>query len=135
MMVPIRLVHFVFYIMPPTLRYIFDRDSAGPAGVFCVLHNALQQLRMDGEVDILATVRMIQTRRPEVITKLVNLRKLNSLLNIHVVLTFNRYSFSNTFYIVLENKIIIYLFILMFGLNILYKRSIILFLGGIQEML
>lgn len=90
---------------------------------------------MDGEVDILATVRMIQTRRPEVITKLVNLRKLNSLLNIHVVLTFNRYSFSNTFYIVLENKIIIYLFILMFGLNILYKRSIILFLGGIQEML
>lgn len=48
------------------------RDGAGSAGIFCVLHNALQQLRMDGEVDILTTVRLIQTRRPEVITKLVS---------------------------------------------------------------
>eukprot|EP00105_Crassostrea_gigas_P032687 XP_011455797.2 PREDICTED: receptor-type tyrosine-protein phosphatase alpha-like [Crassostrea gigas] len=59
---------------------IVSRDSAGPAGVFCVLHNALQQLRMDGEVDILATVRMIQTRRPEVITKLEEYKRCYELI-------------------------------------------------------
>lgn len=52
--------------------FISYRDGAGPAGIFCVLHNALQQLRTDGEVDILTTVRLVQSRRPEVITKLVS---------------------------------------------------------------
>lgn len=47
-------------------------DGSGPTSIFCVLHNALQQLtKINGEVDILTTVRLIQTRRPEVITKMV----------------------------------------------------------------
>ena len=50
---------------------ILFRDGAEEVGVFCVLHNVLQQLRMDKEVDIFTAVRQIQTRTPEVITKLV----------------------------------------------------------------
>ncbi|XP_056002510.1 receptor-type tyrosine-protein phosphatase alpha-like [Ostrea edulis] len=49
---------------------VMSKNGAGPAGLFCVLHNALQQLRMDGEVDIFTAVKQIQTRRPEIITKL-----------------------------------------------------------------
>ncbi|XP_062603358.1 receptor-type tyrosine-protein phosphatase kappa-like isoform X3 [Saccostrea cucullata] len=51
---------------------VISSNGAGPAGVFCVLHNALEQLRMDGEVDMFTRVRQIQTRRPEVITTLVS---------------------------------------------------------------
>nr|XP_022310653.1 receptor-type tyrosine-protein phosphatase alpha-like isoform X2 [Crassostrea virginica] len=49
---------------------ILSKNGASPAGIFCVLHNVLQQLRMDKEVDIFTAVRQIQTRIPEVITKL-----------------------------------------------------------------
>ena len=52
-------------------KYDYFRDGAEEVGVFCVLHNVLQQLRMDKEVDIFTAVRQIQTRRPEVISKLV----------------------------------------------------------------
>nr|XP_034335006.1 receptor-type tyrosine-protein phosphatase T-like isoform X1 [Crassostrea gigas] len=63
---------------------VISKDSAGPAGVFCVLHNALQQLRMDGEVDLLTTVRLIHTRRPEVITKMEEYRRCYELLLLSV---------------------------------------------------
>ncbi|XP_062578082.1 receptor-type tyrosine-protein phosphatase kappa-like [Saccostrea cucullata] len=59
---------------------VISSNGAGPAGVFCVLHNALQQLRMDGEVDIFTRVRQIQTRRPEVITTLEEYRRCYQLL-------------------------------------------------------
>eukprot|EP00105_Crassostrea_gigas_P026401 XP_011447345.2 PREDICTED: receptor-type tyrosine-protein phosphatase gamma [Crassostrea gigas] len=59
---------------------VISKDGSGPAGIFCVLHNALQQLRMDGEVDILTTVRLIQTRRPEVINKLEEYKRCHELL-------------------------------------------------------
>nr|XP_022306525.1 receptor-type tyrosine-protein phosphatase alpha-like isoform X1 [Crassostrea virginica] len=49
---------------------VLSKDGAEEVGVFCVLHNVLQQLRMDKEVDIFTAVRQIQTRRPEVISKL-----------------------------------------------------------------
>ncbi|XP_034310566.2 receptor-type tyrosine-protein phosphatase epsilon isoform X1 [Magallana gigas] len=63
---------------------IISRDGAGPAGIFCVLHNALQQLRTDGEVDILTTVRLVQSRRPEVITKLEEYKKCYELILLFV---------------------------------------------------
>ncbi|XP_078330573.1 receptor-type tyrosine-protein phosphatase T-like [Crassostrea virginica] len=50
---------------------VLSKDGTEEVGVFCVLHNVLQQLRMDKEVDIFTAVRQIQTRRPEVISKLV----------------------------------------------------------------
>ncbi|XP_061180598.1 receptor-type tyrosine-protein phosphatase kappa-like [Saccostrea echinata] len=59
---------------------VISSNGAGPVGVFCVLHNAFQQLRMDGEVDILTRVRQIQTRRPEVITTLEEYRRCYQLL-------------------------------------------------------
>ncbi|XP_061170420.1 receptor-type tyrosine-protein phosphatase kappa-like [Saccostrea echinata] len=49
---------------------VVSKNGAGPAGIFCVLHNAIQQLRIDKEVDIFTRVRQMQTRRPEVITTL-----------------------------------------------------------------
>nr|XP_034335012.1 receptor-type tyrosine-protein phosphatase zeta-like [Crassostrea gigas] len=63
---------------------VISKDGAGPAGVFCVLYNALQQLRMDGEVDLLTTVRLIHTRRPEVMTKLEEYRRCYELLLLSV---------------------------------------------------
>ncbi|XP_061170376.1 receptor-type tyrosine-protein phosphatase kappa-like [Saccostrea echinata] len=54
---------------------VVSKNGAGPAGIFCILHNAIQQLSIDGEVDILTRVRQIQTRRPEVITTLEEYRK------------------------------------------------------------
>lgn len=74
----IEKIHFMFSFYFLVL-YFFSyfnlfaswSDGAGPAGIFCVLHNALQQLRINGEVDIFTTVRQIQIRRTEVITKMV----------------------------------------------------------------
>nr|XP_022303306.1 receptor-type tyrosine-protein phosphatase mu-like [Crassostrea virginica] len=63
---------------------IMTKDGAGPAGVFCVLHNVLQQLRMDKEVDIFTAVRHIQTRRPEVITKLDEYKRCYELVPLSV---------------------------------------------------
>lgn len=69
---PVQLVYLLFRYDLSIFTFISYRDGAGPVGIFCVLHNTLQQLRIDGEVDILTTVRLIQTRQPEVITKMVN---------------------------------------------------------------
>ncbi|XP_056002718.1 receptor-type tyrosine-protein phosphatase kappa-like [Ostrea edulis] len=61
---------------------VISRNGAGATGIFCVLHNALQQLRMDGEVDIFTAVRQIQTRRPEVITDLEAYRRCYHLMSL-----------------------------------------------------
>ncbi|XP_061180609.1 receptor-type tyrosine-protein phosphatase epsilon-like [Saccostrea echinata] len=60
---------------------VISKDGAGPAGVFCVLHNALQQISMDGEVDIFTIVRQLKIRRPEVITKLEEYRRCYQLVS------------------------------------------------------
>ena len=76
------LINFLTIEEVNMCKYDFFRDGAVEVGVFCVLHNVLQQLRMDKEVDIFTAVRQIQTRRPEVISKLVN-----SDLNIKITTT------------------------------------------------
>ncbi|XP_065941646.1 receptor-type tyrosine-protein phosphatase epsilon [Magallana gigas] len=63
---------------------VISKDGAGPSGIFCTLHNAIQQLRIDREVDILTAVRLIHTRRPEVITKLEEYRRCYELLSLSV---------------------------------------------------
>lgn len=55
-----------------SLSFIF-RDGTGPASLFAIVHNALQQLRLDEEVDIFNTVMQIQSRRPDVIASLVDI--------------------------------------------------------------
>nr|XP_022311910.1 receptor-type tyrosine-protein phosphatase kappa-like [Crassostrea virginica] len=53
---------------------LMSRDGTGPAGLFAIVHNALQQLRLDEEVDIFNTVMQIQSRRPDVIASLEEYR-------------------------------------------------------------
>ena len=55
------------------MLFFFFRDGTGPAGLFAIVHNALQQLRLDEEVDIFNTVMQIQSRRPDVIASLVDI--------------------------------------------------------------
>nr|XP_022309984.1 receptor-type tyrosine-protein phosphatase epsilon-like [Crassostrea virginica] len=54
---------------------VLSKDGAEAVGVFCVLHNVLQQLHMDNEIDIFTAVRQIQIRRPEIVTKLEEYRR------------------------------------------------------------
>ncbi|XP_078327492.1 uncharacterized protein LOC111112706 isoform X2 [Crassostrea virginica] len=63
---------------------IMSKDGAERVGVFCVLHNVLQQLRMDKEVDIFTAVRQVQTRRPEVISKLDEYRRCHELVPVSI---------------------------------------------------
>ncbi|XP_061190825.1 receptor-type tyrosine-protein phosphatase T-like [Saccostrea echinata] len=44
---------------------IVSSDGAVLCGVFCAVYYTLQQLSMDGEVDIFSAVRQLQIRRPE----------------------------------------------------------------------
>ncbi|XP_061170432.1 receptor-type tyrosine-protein phosphatase epsilon-like [Saccostrea echinata] len=60
---------------------VISKDGAGPAGIFCVLHNALQQISTDGELDIFTIARQLKVRRPEVITKLEEYRRCYQLVS------------------------------------------------------
>nr|XP_022311501.1 uncharacterized protein LOC111116789 isoform X2 [Crassostrea virginica] len=46
---------------------VLSRDGATGCGVFCAVYNALQQLTQDEEVDLFTIVRLLQTRRPQMI--------------------------------------------------------------------
>ncbi|XP_056002719.1 receptor-type tyrosine-protein phosphatase mu-like isoform X1 [Ostrea edulis] len=59
---------------------VMSTDGAGAAGIFCAVHNAVQELRRDGEIDLFTIVRQIHVRRPEVIGKLDEYRRCYSLL-------------------------------------------------------
>ncbi|XP_062579218.1 receptor-type tyrosine-protein phosphatase epsilon-like [Saccostrea cucullata] len=43
---------------------IVSSDGATLCGVFCAVHNAIQQINMDDNVDIFTSVRQLQVRRP-----------------------------------------------------------------------
>nr|XP_022311497.1 uncharacterized protein LOC111116787 isoform X2 [Crassostrea virginica] len=47
---------------------VLSRDGATGCGVFCAVYNALQQLTQDEEVDLFTIVRLLQTRRPQMIS-------------------------------------------------------------------
>nr|XP_022308872.1 uncharacterized protein LOC111114722 isoform X2 [Crassostrea virginica] len=44
---------------------VVSRDGASLCGIFMAVHNAIQQLEIDGGVDVFTTVRQLQIRRPE----------------------------------------------------------------------
>lgn len=58
----IQILTFVDH--PAFLIFIF-RDGAELCGMFCAIHNCIQQLQMDGDIDVFSTVRQLQIRRPE----------------------------------------------------------------------
>ncbi|XP_061185070.1 receptor-type tyrosine-protein phosphatase epsilon-like [Saccostrea echinata] len=47
---------------------VISKDGATCCGVFCTVYNAIEQLEIDGEVDILTIVQQLQIRRPEMIS-------------------------------------------------------------------
>ncbi|XP_061166264.1 receptor-type tyrosine-protein phosphatase mu-like [Saccostrea echinata] len=61
----LRLVTFALQSETEGPITIVSSDGAVLCGVFCAVYNTLQQLSMDGEVDIFSTVRQLQIRRPE----------------------------------------------------------------------
>jgi multisubunit Na+/H+ antiporter MnhE subunit len=67
------LYFYLFIAAWAIFHILFCRDGAGSAGIFCVVHNAVQELRTDGEIDLFTIVRQIQSRRPEVIGNLVTM--------------------------------------------------------------
>ena len=50
---------------------VLSRDGAKGCGLFCAVYNAVQHLQQDGEVDLFTIVRLLQSRRPEMISDLV----------------------------------------------------------------
>ncbi|XP_062613541.1 receptor-type tyrosine-protein phosphatase mu-like [Saccostrea cucullata] len=47
---------------------VISKDGATCCGVFIAVYNAIEQLKMDGEVDIPSIVQQLQIRRPEMIS-------------------------------------------------------------------
>nr|XP_022306195.1 receptor-type tyrosine-protein phosphatase epsilon-like [Crassostrea virginica] len=54
-------------IDPKHKMAVFSRDGATGCGVFCAVYNALQQLQQDDEVDLFTIVRLLHSRRPQMI--------------------------------------------------------------------
>nr|XP_022309914.1 receptor-type tyrosine-protein phosphatase T-like [Crassostrea virginica]XP_022309915.1 receptor-type tyrosine-protein phosphatase T-like [Crassostrea virginica] len=66
----LKLVKFVGNIKTEAPIIVISKDGAALCGVFCALHNAIQQLTMDNEVDVFSIVRQLQIRRPELCSTL-----------------------------------------------------------------
>ncbi|XP_062574199.1 receptor-type tyrosine-protein phosphatase alpha-like isoform X3 [Saccostrea cucullata] len=59
------LVSATLNIETETPITIVSSDGAALCGVFCAVHNVIQQINMDNCVDICTAVRQLQVRRPE----------------------------------------------------------------------
>ncbi|XP_061165857.1 receptor-type tyrosine-protein phosphatase alpha-like [Saccostrea echinata] len=53
---------------PDSRTLVLSSDGAKRCGPFCVAYNAIEQLILDKEVDIFTTTRLIQIRRPDMIS-------------------------------------------------------------------
>lgn len=51
---------------------LLTSDGASLCGVYLAVHNAIQQLDMDGGADVLTAVRQLQVRRPEFCANIVS---------------------------------------------------------------
>ncbi|XP_061170989.1 receptor-type tyrosine-protein phosphatase T-like [Saccostrea echinata] len=70
----LRMVTFALQSDTEGAITIVSSDGASLCGVFCSVYNVLQQLSMDGEVDIFSTVRQLQIRRPELCSSMEEYR-------------------------------------------------------------
>ncbi|XP_061170839.1 receptor-type tyrosine-protein phosphatase alpha-like [Saccostrea echinata] len=70
------LVSFILHSELEGPVTVVSRNGAALCGVFCAVHNVLQQLNMDREVDIFTAVRQLQIRRPELCSSLEEYRML-----------------------------------------------------------
>ena len=56
----------------PRLNYVVvSRDGAQLSGLFCVLSNVIEKLKLDNDVDIFVTVRELQCIRPQIVETFV----------------------------------------------------------------
>uniref|UniRef100_K1QY72 Receptor-type tyrosine-protein phosphatase T n=1 Tax=Magallana gigas TaxID=29159 RepID=K1QY72_MAGGI len=74
------LVSFTQNITTNNPIIVFSRDGAALCGVFCAVHNLIQQLTMDEEIDVFSVVRLLQTRRPEMCSSLEEYRIIHDTL-------------------------------------------------------
>ncbi|XP_062620198.1 receptor-type tyrosine-protein phosphatase epsilon-like isoform X4 [Saccostrea cucullata] len=63
---------------------IVSSDGAALCGAFCAVHNAIQQINMDANVDVFTAVRQLQVRRPEFCSSLEEYRLVIKSVNDHI---------------------------------------------------
>nr|XP_022308874.1 receptor-type tyrosine-protein phosphatase T-like [Crassostrea virginica] len=66
---------------------VVSRDGSSLCGVFIAVHNALQQLEMDGGVDVFTIVRQLQVRRPELCGNIEEYDMIHRALYDHIQVT------------------------------------------------
>ncbi|XP_062605223.1 receptor-type tyrosine-protein phosphatase kappa-like, partial [Saccostrea cucullata] len=57
---------------------VVSSDGAVLCGVFCAVYNVIQQLSVDGEMDIFSAVRQLQIRRPELCSSFEEYRMIHT---------------------------------------------------------
>ncbi|XP_061194965.1 receptor-type tyrosine-protein phosphatase gamma-like [Saccostrea echinata] len=63
---------------------IVSSDGASLCGALCAVHNVIQQINMDDNVDVFTSVRQLQVRRPEFCSSLDEYRLVNKAVNDHI---------------------------------------------------
>jgi hypothetical protein len=67
-------VGFFFCAVHYHIIHIFhSSDGASLCGVFCAVHNVIQQITLDDVVDVFTAVRQLHVRRPEFCANLVSM--------------------------------------------------------------
>ncbi|XP_062577033.1 uncharacterized protein LOC134238932 isoform X2 [Saccostrea cucullata] len=63
---------------------VMSRDGASLCGIFCAIHNVLEQITLDECADIFTAVRQILIRRPELCTKIEEYKLIYKAVNDHL---------------------------------------------------
>ncbi|XP_061194974.1 receptor-type tyrosine-protein phosphatase epsilon-like [Saccostrea echinata] len=63
---------------------VVSSDGASLCGAFCAVHNVIQQINMDGNLDVFTSVRQLQVRRPEFCSSLEEYRLVIKAVNDHI---------------------------------------------------
>ncbi|XP_061194969.1 receptor-type tyrosine-protein phosphatase alpha-like [Saccostrea echinata] len=63
---------------------VVSSDGASLCGAFCAVHNVIQQINMDDNVDVFTSVRKLQVRRPEFCFSLDEYGLVNKAVNDHI---------------------------------------------------
>ncbi|XP_061165546.1 uncharacterized protein LOC133174437 [Saccostrea echinata] len=63
---------------------VVSSDGASLCGAFCAVHNVIQQINMDANVDVFTSVRQLQVRRPEFCFRLDEYGLVNKAVNDHI---------------------------------------------------
>lgn len=77
--------YFLFHVKFK-LNFVYQNsflsDGAKRCGPFCAVYNALEQIMLDGEVDLFTITRQLQTRRSEFLSSFVRVQR-NHIANVY----------------------------------------------------